>query len=206
MVESDKPKKKNLQEQIDVQVVREIEEEMAREDQRLNEQIARDVHPTASTKTIPTTTPTEIPILRQYFRRATRIAQSKALPTAADGPASLLRDNSQGEAFLTVSGLEAGHDRENIVKTFALPHDSTPRVTSFDADEGTKDKGKEKMVELVKPKKKNLQEQIDVQVVREIEEEMAREDQRSHAGWKTKHFRGMTLGNQREVHLSMEAN
>nr|GFD16764.1 hypothetical protein [Tanacetum cinerariifolium] len=53
-------------------------------------------------------------LLRQYSRRATWIAQSKALPTATDEPASLLRDDSQGEAFLTASGLEAGQDRENI--------------------------------------------------------------------------------------------
>nr|GEZ50347.1 hypothetical protein [Tanacetum cinerariifolium] len=183
---------------------------------------------------------------------------SKALPTATDKPASLLRDVSQGEAFPTLSGLEAGQDRENIIKTSALPHDSTPRVTSLDADEGNleisnlkakiklledkdkgsaelsgddapikgrnvsvppaagvstigvptvsrlvptvsaifttasvvtpysrcsreilaKDKGKTKMVESDTPKKKKLQEQIDVQVAREIEEEMAREDQR----------------------------
>nr|GEX16496.1 reverse transcriptase domain-containing protein [Tanacetum cinerariifolium] len=215
---------------------------------------------------------------RQYSRRATWIAQSKALPTAADEPASLLRDDSQGEAFPTVSGLEAGQDRENIIKTSALPHDSTPRVTSLDADEGkpsgddalikgrsmkieeearverstelgsndteklvnvltsmdaakiltsevvdvsvppvaevstvsvpivnrlvptvsaifttasmvtpysrkpreisAKDKGKEKMVKSDTPKKKKLQEQIDVQVAREMEEEMARDNQR----------------------------
>nr|GEU30080.1 retrotransposon protein, putative, Ty3-gypsy subclass [Tanacetum cinerariifolium] len=42
MVESDTPKKKKLQKQIDVQVVRELEEEMARDAQRMNEQIARD--------------------------------------------------------------------------------------------------------------------------------------------------------------------
>nr|GEY91000.1 ribonuclease H-like domain, reverse transcriptase, RNA-dependent DNA polymerase [Tanacetum cinerariifolium] len=42
MVESDTSKKKKLQEQIDVQVVREMEEQMAREDQRRSEQIARD--------------------------------------------------------------------------------------------------------------------------------------------------------------------
>nr|GEU85656.1 hypothetical protein [Tanacetum cinerariifolium] len=65
---------------------------------------------------------------QQYSRRATQIAQSKALPTAADEPASLLRDGSQGEAFSTISGLEAGHDRENIIKTSALPHDSTPKT------------------------------------------------------------------------------
>nr|GEU46611.1 hypothetical protein [Tanacetum cinerariifolium] len=68
------------------------------------------------------------------------------------------------------------------------------------------DKGIEKVVESKTPKKKKLQEQIDVQVAREIEEEMAREDQskplskkeqrefymsviRSHSGWKTRHFK-----------------
>nr|GEV80317.1 hypothetical protein [Tanacetum cinerariifolium] len=241
--------------------------------------LSSSLHPTETTETIPTTTPTEISILRKYSRRATQIAQSKALPTAADDPASLLRDNSQGGAFPTISGLEAGHDRENIIKTSALPHDSTLRVTSLDADEGSmqqqlqeltdlctrlqrqqtemaskinaqdleisslkarikllkdKDKGtaelsgdvspikgrsletweeavstvgvpisiglvptvsaifttasvvtpysrrkgKEKMVESDTPKKKKLQEQIDVQMAREIEEQMAREDQR----------------------------
>nr|GEY81826.1 hypothetical protein [Tanacetum cinerariifolium] len=65
-------------------------------------------HPTATTKTIPTSTPTKIHTVRQYSRRATQIAQSKALPTTADEHASLLRDDSQGEAFPTISGLDAG--------------------------------------------------------------------------------------------------
>nr|GEV85184.1 hypothetical protein [Tanacetum cinerariifolium] len=85
------------------------------------------IHPTTSTDIIPTTTPTEIPTLRQYSRRATRIAQSKPLPTAADVSASPLGDDSQGEAFLIVSGLEARQDRKNIIKTSTLPHDSTRR-------------------------------------------------------------------------------
>nr|GFA46698.1 hypothetical protein [Tanacetum cinerariifolium] len=72
----------------------------------------------------------------QYSRRATRVAQSKALSSAADEPASLLRDDSQGEAFPTVSSLDAGQDRENINKTSALPYESSPRVPSLDADEG----------------------------------------------------------------------
>nr|GEX25631.1 hypothetical protein [Tanacetum cinerariifolium] len=42
MVESDTPKKKKLQEQIDVHVAREMEEQLAREDQKRNKQIARD--------------------------------------------------------------------------------------------------------------------------------------------------------------------
>nr|GEW17605.1 hypothetical protein [Tanacetum cinerariifolium] len=200
----------------------------------------------------------------------------------------------QGEACPTISGLEAGQDRANIVKTSTLPHDSPPRVTFLAADEGTQDleiaslkarikmledkdrggaepsgedatikgrsletgeeasverstergsndteelvnvltsldagsiltsgvqvvsvpptaevaiagiptgsgmvptgspifttasvvtpysrrKGKEKMVESDTPKKKKLQEQIDIQVAREMEEQLAREDQR----------------------------
>nr|GEY48074.1 hypothetical protein [Tanacetum cinerariifolium] len=92
--------------------------------------------PPATTKTIPTVIPTDIPTLRQYSRRA-RIAQSSALPTAADEPVSPLGDDSQGEVFPTVFGLEAKQDRESIIKTSALPHDSPPRVTFLAADEGS---------------------------------------------------------------------
>nr|GFA03619.1 hypothetical protein [Tanacetum cinerariifolium] len=42
MVESKMPKKKKLQEQMDVQMARQLEEEMARDNQRMIEQIARD--------------------------------------------------------------------------------------------------------------------------------------------------------------------
>nr|GEZ56762.1 hypothetical protein [Tanacetum cinerariifolium] len=42
MVESDTPKNKKIQEQIDAQVARELEEQQEREDMRMNEQIARD--------------------------------------------------------------------------------------------------------------------------------------------------------------------
>nr|GEU42679.1 hypothetical protein [Tanacetum cinerariifolium] len=42
MVKSDTPKKKKLQEQIDAQVARELEEQQEKEDMRMNEQISRD--------------------------------------------------------------------------------------------------------------------------------------------------------------------
>nr|GEW39664.1 hypothetical protein [Tanacetum cinerariifolium] len=42
MVESKTPKTKKVQEQIDAQVARELEEQMARDDQRMSEQVARD--------------------------------------------------------------------------------------------------------------------------------------------------------------------
>nr|GEX56156.1 synaptobrevin, longin-like domain protein [Tanacetum cinerariifolium] len=91
--------------------------------------------PPDTTATIPPVIPTDTPQLRYYTRRA-RIAQSSALPPVADEPAYIIGDVSQGEACLTVSGLEAEQDRANITKTSTLPSDSTPRVTSLAADEG----------------------------------------------------------------------
>nr|GFD16411.1 hypothetical protein [Tanacetum cinerariifolium] len=52
-------------------------------------------------------------------------------------PASPLGGVSQGEACPIDSGFKADQDREKIAKTFTLPSDSTPRVTSFAADEGS---------------------------------------------------------------------
>nr|GEU67722.1 hypothetical protein [Tanacetum cinerariifolium] len=92
--------------------------------------------PPITTKTLPTVIPTDTPQLRHYTRRA-RIAQSSALPPIADKPASPIGDDSEGEACPTDSGLEAEQDMANIAKTSTLPSDSTPRVTSLDADEGS---------------------------------------------------------------------
>nr|GFC42693.1 hypothetical protein [Tanacetum cinerariifolium] len=65
-----------------------------------------------------------------------RIAQSSALPTVADEPASPVRDVSEGEACPTESGFITDQVRATIVKSSTLPHDSAPRVTSPAADEG----------------------------------------------------------------------
>nr|GEY71349.1 hypothetical protein [Tanacetum cinerariifolium] len=72
--------------------------------------LSSSIHLPVTTETIPTVTPTDIPTLRQYSKRA-RIAQSSALPTVVDEPASPLGVDSQGEACPTVSGLEA---RQNM--------------------------------------------------------------------------------------------
>nr|GFD51135.1 hypothetical protein [Tanacetum cinerariifolium] len=88
------------------------------------------------TESLPTVIPSDNPPLRQYTRR-TRIAQSSVLPPVADEPASPLGDDSQGKACPTDSGFEADQDRANIAKPYTLPNDSTPRVTSLAADEGS---------------------------------------------------------------------
>nr|GEV02290.1 hypothetical protein [Tanacetum cinerariifolium] len=63
-------------------------------------------------------------------------------------PLKLSRDDRQGEAFLTVSSLVAGQDRENIAKTSAFPYDSSPKVTSLDVDEGSMQQRIHELMEL----------------------------------------------------------
>nr|GEY44971.1 hypothetical protein [Tanacetum cinerariifolium] len=225
--------------------------------------------PPIPTEPLPTVILTDTPQLRHYTTRA-KIAQSSALLPIADEPVSPIRDDSQGEACPIDSGLKAYQDRANILNTFTLPSDSTPRsemVSMFEAQEleinslkarikllEDKDGGvaeqsgddaiikgrrldegdeaakrvsddtkemttvltsmdtvsiltsggvqvvpiaaevatvsvsilagsgvvltAEKMVESDTPKKKKLQKHIDVQVARELEEEMARDAQR----------------------------
>nr|GEV05920.1 putative reverse transcriptase domain-containing protein [Tanacetum cinerariifolium] len=93
------------------------------------------LHPTTSsiplpslpTAPIPPVTQTVTTPIRQYSRRA-RIAQSSALPTVADEPASPVRDVSEGEACPTESGCLADQDRATIAKSSTLPYDSAPRA------------------------------------------------------------------------------
>nr|GFB81424.1 hypothetical protein [Tanacetum cinerariifolium] len=92
--------------------------------------------PFVPTAPIPTVTQTDTTPIIQYSRRA-RIAQSSALPTVADELASLVRDDSQGEACPTDSGFIADQDRATIAKSSTLPRDSAPRVTSPAAEEGS---------------------------------------------------------------------
>nr|GEU67030.1 putative ribonuclease H-like domain-containing protein [Tanacetum cinerariifolium] len=70
------------------------------------------------------------------FPLRARIAQSSALPTIANEPASPVRDVSKGDACPIDSGFRADQDRATIAKTSTMPHDSARRVTSPAVDEG----------------------------------------------------------------------
>nr|GEU57059.1 hypothetical protein [Tanacetum cinerariifolium] len=167
--------------------------------------------PSIPTAPIPPVTQPDTTLIRQYTR-IVRNAQSSALLTIADEPASLVRDVSEGEACPTKSGFIADQDRTTIAKSYTLPHDSAPMVTSSAADKGSsggrnskvegqgesdavptaclivttatvvtpysRRKGKEVVVEFDTPKKQRLQEQINAQVARELEEQQEREDKK----------------------------
>nr|GEU58086.1 putative ribonuclease H-like domain-containing protein [Tanacetum cinerariifolium] len=120
MVESDMPKKKKLQEQIDVQMAREMEEQMAREDQRMDEQIARD--------------------------------------------AEIARIHAEEELQLLIDGLD--RNNEVIAKHLQEYEESAAKLTIIET----------------------------IDLINELQQkEFYMSVLRSHSGWKTKHFKGMTL-------------
>nr|GEZ89483.1 hypothetical protein [Tanacetum cinerariifolium] len=223
--------------------------------------LSSSIHPPITTATIPTVIPTDNPPLRQYSRRA-RIAQSLALLTVADEPASLLGDDSQAPRVTSLTADEgsmqqqlneltdlctrlqrpqtemasriAAQDLEiaNLKARIKMLEDKDGGVAETSGEDATingrsleteeeagveksieKDSNgteelvnvltsldaasiltsggvqmvsvplavdvpTEKMVESDTQKKKMLQEKIDVQMAREIKEQLAREDQR----------------------------
>nr|GEW70722.1 hypothetical protein [Tanacetum cinerariifolium] len=56
--------------------------------------------------------------------------------------------NSKGTKFLMYPSLDAKQDREKFAKTSALPHESSPRVTSLDADKGSMQQRIHELMEL----------------------------------------------------------
>nr|GEW96725.1 ribonuclease H-like domain-containing protein [Tanacetum cinerariifolium] len=73
---------------------------------------------------------------RRITRGTIRIFQSKVPSLGADEIAFLTGDVRFRKAFPTDTSLDAGQDRENIAKTYALPHEAPPRFTSLGGGEG----------------------------------------------------------------------
>nr|GEW50624.1 putative ribonuclease H-like domain-containing protein [Tanacetum cinerariifolium] len=149
MVESDTPKKKNLQEQIDVQMAREMEEQMAREDQRMDEQIARDA-------------------------KIARIHAEEELKMLIDGLdrnneviAKHLQEYEKSEVELTIG------EKIDLINELVKYQDHHAKILKYQAQQS-------------KPLSKKEQREFYMSVLK------------SHSGWKTKHFRGMTLEQIRE--------
>nr|GEV60671.1 ribonuclease H-like domain-containing protein [Tanacetum cinerariifolium] len=144
MVESDTPKKKKLQEQIDVQVAREMEEEMAREDQKINEQIARDAE-----------------IARIHAEEELKM-MIDGLDRSNEMIAKHLHEYEQAAADLTIG------ENIELINELVKYQDHHAKILKYQAQQS-------------KPLSKKEQRELYMSILR------------SHAGWKTKHFRGMTL-------------
>nr|GEX41625.1 hypothetical protein [Tanacetum cinerariifolium] len=149
MVESDTLKKKKLQEKINVQMAREMEEQLAREDQRMNEQIDRDAE-------------------------IARIHAEEELQMLIDGLdrnnetiAKYLQEYEQFAADVSI--------RENIdmINKLVKYQDHYAKVLKYQSQQR-------------KPLFKKQQTEFYMSVLK------------SNSGWKTKHFKGMSLEEIRE--------
>nr|GEU99248.1 hypothetical protein [Tanacetum cinerariifolium] len=92
---------------------------------------------TSQEPTIPSQSHYVITTPRRLTRGSIRISQSKVPSPGADETIFLTGDVRYEEAFPTDTSLDAGQDRENIAKTFDIPHKALPRVTSLGGDEGS---------------------------------------------------------------------
>nr|GEX14337.1 hypothetical protein [Tanacetum cinerariifolium] len=144
VIETEVPKKKKLQEQIDAQVAREMDEEFARENQRLSEQLARDFE-----------------IARLHAKEELKI-MIEGLDRSNEVIAKHLSEYEQAEADLSIG------EKIELISELVKYQDHRAKILKYQAQQSKPLSKKEKM-------------------------EFYMFVLRSHAGWKTKHFRGMTL-------------
>ncbi|GJX67110.1 hypothetical protein Tco_0302837 [Tanacetum coccineum] len=84
-----------------------------------------------ATKIIATVNGRQRTLTESSIRRHLKLNDAEANETA-----SPTRDDRHREAFPTATSLDAEQDMENIVKTSAMPHEASPRVTSLGSGEG----------------------------------------------------------------------
>nr|GEZ87907.1 hypothetical protein [Tanacetum cinerariifolium] len=144
VIETEVPRKRKLQEQIDAQVAREMEEEFARENQRLSEQLARDAE-----------------IARIHTKEELKM-MIEGLDRSNEVIAKHLSEYEQAEAELSVG------EKIELIHELVKYQDHRAKILKYQAQQS-------------KPLSKKEQREFYLSVLR------------SHAGWKTKHFRGMTL-------------
>nr|GEW03074.1 ribonuclease H-like domain-containing protein [Tanacetum cinerariifolium] len=77
--------------------------------------------------------------------KAKYVAASKVPSPGADETSFPTGDVRYGEAFPIDTSLDAGQDREKIVKTYAMPHEALSRVTSFSGEGSMQQKLQELM-------------------------------------------------------------
>nr|GEX70504.1 hypothetical protein [Tanacetum cinerariifolium] len=152
MVESDTPKKQRLQEQIDAQVARELEEQQEREDKRMTEQIARDA------EVVRIHAEEKLQGWKVKDFKGMKFEEIEAKFAAQKTSEEVLDKEKSTEEILVekvkemmqlipieevyVQALQVKHpiidwkDRATIAKSSTLPYDTAPRVTSPATVEG----------------------------------------------------------------------
>nr|GEW94466.1 hypothetical protein [Tanacetum cinerariifolium] len=144
VAESNVPKKKKLQEQIDAQVARKIEEAFARDNQRLSGQLARDSK-----------------IARLHAKDELKM-KIEGLDRRNERTAKHLHEYEQAAADLSIK------EKIELINELVKYQDHHAKILKYQAQQR-------------KPLSKKEQREFYMSVLR------------SYVGWKTRHFRGMTL-------------
>nr|GEW46289.1 hypothetical protein [Tanacetum cinerariifolium] len=144
MIESETPKKKKIQEQMDIQMARQLEEEMEREAQRMNKQIARDVE-----------------IARIHAEDELQI-MNDGLDMSNETVAKYLQEYHQFASELPIGR------RIELISDLVKYQDNHAKVLKYQTQQR-------------KPLTRKQQREFYALVLR------------NQAGWKAKHFKGMTL-------------
>nr|GEW01098.1 hypothetical protein [Tanacetum cinerariifolium] len=153
-------------------------------------------HPTTSSIPLPSiptapislVTQPDLTPIRQYSRRV-RIAQSSPLPTVADEPASpaqeeeivLLKERERSINEGEAAAERISNDLEEIARVLTSMDAATVLAGGIDVPAGSgfiPTAGPPATVISTSSEKKKLQEQIDAQVARELEEQQEKEDMR----------------------------
>nr|GEV40493.1 reverse transcriptase domain-containing protein [Tanacetum cinerariifolium] len=144
MIESETPKKKKLQEQMDVQMARQLEEEMERDAQRIIEQIARDA---------------EIAMIHAEEELQIMI---DGLDRNNETVAKYLQEYYQFARDLPIE------ERIELISNLVKYKDNYAKVLKYQIQQRKPLSGKQ-------------------------QKELYKSVLKSHAGWKVRHFKGMTL-------------
>nr|GEU41141.1 hypothetical protein [Tanacetum cinerariifolium] len=154
VTETEVPKKKKLQEQIDAQVAREMEEEFTRENQRLSEKVAR------HSEIVRIHAEEELKLMIEGVDRSNEVI------------AKHLSKYEQAEADLFV------REKIELISKQVKYQDHRAKILKYQAQQS-------------KPLSKKEQRDFYISVLK------------SHVGWKTKHFRGMTLEQIKEKFITV---
>nr|GEW40499.1 retrovirus-related Pol polyprotein from transposon TNT 1-94 [Tanacetum cinerariifolium] len=201
--------KKKLQEQIDAQMARELEEQQEKKNLRMNEQIARDadvarIHAEEEIQgmidSLDKSNETVAKYLQEYQQFASDLSLEKKIELISDlvkyqdHYKKVYKFQSQQRKPIEVTevptgsgsipttgpsaaGVPTGSDvvptGSDVVPTTGLIFATATVVTPY-----IRRKGKEKLIDSETPKKKKIQEQMDIQMARQLNEEMERDAQR----------------------------
>nr|GEY44091.1 hypothetical protein [Tanacetum cinerariifolium] len=171
MVELETPKKKKLQEQIDVQMARKLEEEIAKDAQRMNEQIAKDakiarIHAKEELQMLIDGLDRNNEIVTKYLQEYEQFAEELSIEERIELINDLVKyQDNYAKLLKHFKGMSLEEIRENFVLVWKQIEDFVPIGSK---EEGERFKRKGLSLEQDSAKKVNTLEEVSKEDLKEI--------------------------------------